>query len=105
MNAVAPSIAKRLYLLGFAGDVVGVAVLYLPARRGPLKIRIELDPIWRVEVNALYLTAQPFALRERSHDLQAVAEDHSVGPVGVVLIELGLCFDGREAIEVREEID
>jgi len=64
MNAIAPGVAKRLDLLGFARDVVGVAVLDVAAGRGPLKIRVEFDSVRRIEVNALHLPAQPFALSE-----------------------------------------
>ena len=51
---------------------------------GPLEIAVELDAIGRVYVHALYLAAQAFAFRKRSHDLQRVAKDHPVGPVLLV---------------------
>ena len=44
----------------------------------PLEVRVELDAVGRVEVDALHLAAQPLALGERCHHLQAVAEDHPV---------------------------
>ena len=91
MNAVAPGIAKCLDLFRFAGDVVGVPIFHIATGRGPLEIGIEFDAIGRVEIDALHLTAQAFALGKTCHDLQAVAQDHAVGPVGVVLVELGPC--------------
>ena len=36
------------------------------------------------------LPRKSFAFGQRCHDLEAVAEDHAVGPVGIVLVELGL---------------
>ena len=44
-------------------------------------------------------------LCKRCHHLQAVAEDHAIGPVGVVLIELRLSRFAREPVEIRKEID
>ena len=52
----------------------------------------------------MHLAAQALALGEGGHDLEAVAEDHAVGPVGVVLVELGLGVLGGQAVEVGEEI-
>ena len=37
--------------------------------------------------------------------MQAVAEDHPVGPVGVVLVELGLGAVVGQAVEVGEEVN
>jgi len=45
-----------------------------------------------------------FALGQAGHDLEGVAEDHAVGPVLVVLIELGLVNAYGNAIEVVEEV-
>src|SRR6516225_3076980 len=80
MDAVAPGVAERLDLLRLAGDVVGLAVLDVAARGGPLEVAVELDAVGRVEVDALHLAAQPLALGQAGHDLEAVAEDHAVGP-------------------------
>ena len=90
MNPVPPGIPECLDLLRLPGDVVGVAVLHVPAGGGPLEVGVELDAVGRVEVDALHLAAQSFALGQGGHDLEAVAEDHAVGPVGVVLVEFGL---------------
>jgi len=73
VDTVAPSIAKGFYLFGFAGDVCGVAVFDIWAGGGPLEVTVKLNPIGRVEINALDLAAQAFALGERGHDSQAVA--------------------------------
>ena len=104
MNSVPPRIPKRLHLLGLAADVLRIAVLHVPARRRPLEVRVELDAVGRIEVDALHLAAQPLALGERRHHLQAVAEDHPVRPVGVVLVELGARVVARQAIEVGEQV-
>ena len=57
MNPVPPRIPERLHLLRLAADVLRLAVLHVPARRGPLKVRVELDAVGRVEVDALHLAA------------------------------------------------
>ena len=105
VNPVPPRIPERLHLLRLAADVFGFAVLHVPARRRPLEVRVELDAVGRVEVDALHLAAQPLALGERRHHLQAVAEDHPVRPVGVVLIELGAGVFARQAVEIGEQVD
>ncbi len=103
MNAIAPGVSECLDLLWFAGDVGYVPVLDIPARRGPLEVGIELDPVGRIEVDALYLAAEALALSERCHHLQAVAEDHTVGPVGVVLVELRLGPLVRQSVEIIKQ--
>ena len=105
MNAIPPSIPERLHLLGLARDVVDVAIFHIAARGGPLEVRIELDPVRRIDINALHLPPQALPLGQRRHHLQAVAEDHAVGPVGVVLVELGLRVAFGHAVEVGEEVD
>ena len=104
VDAVAPGVAEGFDLLGLAGDVVGLAVLHVAAGGGPLEVAVELDAVGRVEVDALHLAAQALALGQAGHDLEGVAEDHAVGPVLVVLVELGLVHAVRDAVEVGEEI-
>ena len=53
---------------------------------------------------ALHLAPQPLALGEASHHLQRIAENHTVRPVLVVLIELGLIHALRDAVKVGKEI-
>ena len=62
MDSVAPGVAEGLHLLGFAGDVFGFSVAHVAARVGPLEVGVELDAVGRVEVDALHLAAQAFAL-------------------------------------------
>ncbi len=50
------------------------------------------------------LPAQALALGQAGHDLEGVAEDHAVGPVLVVLVELGLVHALGDAVEVGEEV-
>ncbi len=89
MDPVAPCIAERLDLLRLAADMLAVAVLHIAARGGPLEIRVELDAVRRVDVDALHLAAQPFALGETRHHLQRVTQNQAVGPVRLMLIKLG----------------
>ena len=105
VNPVPPSVPERLHLLGLATDVLRLPVLHIPACRRPLEVRVELDAVRRVEIDALHLAAQPFALGERRHHLKTVAEDYPVRPVGVVLIELGAGVFARQAVEVGEKVD
>ena len=51
------------------------------------------------------LPRKPFALGQRRHHLQAVAEDHAVRPVCIVLVELGPRFFAGQSVEVGEEIE
>ena len=62
-------------------------------------------PYGGVDVDHLDLAAQAFALGEAGHDLEAVAEDHAVGPVGVVGVEVGAGVVAGQAVEVGEEVD
>ncbi len=89
VDAVAPGIAECFYLFGFASDVVGSTVLHIAGGGAPLEVGVELDAVGRVEVDALHLAAQALALGSGGHHLQAVAEDHAVAPVGLMLVEFG----------------
>ena len=104
VDAVAPGVAEGFDLLGLAGDVVGLAVLHVAAGGGPLEVAVELDAVGRVEVDALHAPAQTLALGEAGHDLEGVAQDHAVGPVLVVGVELGLVRAFGDAVEVVEEV-
>ena len=104
MNPIPPRIPERLDLFRLPADVLGLAVRDVAAGRRPLEVRVELDAVGRVEVDALHLAAQPLAFGERRHHLEAVAEDHPVRPVGVVLVELGLGAVVRQAVEVGEQV-
>ena len=105
VNAVAPSVTEGLDLFRFAGDVGGVAVFDVPAGGGPLEVGVELDAVGRVDVDTLHLATQSFALGEGGHHLQTVAEDHAIGPVGVVLVELGAGVFIRQPIEIGKEVE
>ncbi len=105
MNAVAPGIAEGFDLLRLAGDVVGVAIFHVAAGGGPLEVGVEFDAVGRIEIDALHLAAQPFALGQGGHHLKAVAQDHAVAPVLVVLVELRLIDAFGYAVEVGEQIE
>ena len=104
VDSVPPCVPERLHLLRLPGDVLRLAVLHVAAGGGPLEVRVELDAVRRIEVDALHLAAKTFALRQRRHHLQAVAENHPVGPVGVVLVELGAGILVGQPVEVGEEV-
>lgn len=89
MNPIPPGIPKGFHLFRFPGDVIRLPILHIPAGGGPLEIGIELDAVGRVDVDALNLSTEPFPFRQGGHDLQAVSQDHAVGPVGFVPVELG----------------
>ena len=104
VDAVAPRIAERLHLLRFAGDVVGFAVFDVAAGGAPLEVGVELDAVRRVDIDALHLPAQPFALGQAGHHLQAVAQDQAVRPVGAVAVEVGGGGVVGDAVEVAEQV-
>ena len=57
MNAIAPGVSKCLHLLWLTRDLSFVPILHIAARCAPLKVRVELDPIRRIDVDALHLPA------------------------------------------------
>ena len=69
-----------------------------------MEVRVESDAVWRVYVYALDFVSHAFALCERRHDLQAVAEYHAVGPVGVVLVELCFGVFVWQSVEVGKQV-
>jgi hypothetical protein len=69
-----------------------------------LKIAVEFDAVGRVKINALHLAAQALALGHARHDLQAVAKNHPVRPVLIVLIKLGLVCALGDAVEIGKQI-
>ena len=66
-----------------------------------LPIGPEFDAVRRVDVDHLDLAAQLFTFGEGGHDLERVAEDHAVGPVGVVTVEV----DGVQLVESVEDVE
>ena len=105
MDAVAPGVAESLYLLWLAGDVLAVAVAHVAAGGGPLEVGVEPDAVGRVDVDALHFALQALPLGEGGHHLQAVAQDHTVLPVTLVLVELGAVGPLRQPVEVGEHIN
>src|SRR5262249_9503037 len=69
-----------------------------------LPVAAELDPVGRVEVDALHLAAQPLLFRETGHHEQAVAEDQPIRPVLVVLVKLHLLGEVVQTVEVGEQV-
>ena len=105
VDAVPPGVAEGLDLLRLAGDVLGLAVLDVAAGGGPLEVGVELDAVGRVEVDALHAASEPLALGQGGHDRKRVAEDHAVGPVLVVPVELGAVHARGHAVEGGEQVD
>src|SRR5579872_3718587 len=105
VDTIAPGVAEGLDLLGLAGDVLDISVPDVAAGGGPLKIGIEFDAVRRIEVNALDFAAKTLALGQRCHYLQAIAEDHAIAPVGVVLVELGSGAFAGQSIEIGVHVD
>jgi len=62
VDAVLPGVAEGAHLFGLARDVVLRPILHVAAGGGPLEVRVELDAIGRIEIDALHLPAQPLAL-------------------------------------------
>ena len=104
MDPEFPGVAERLDLLGLARGVLELAVLDVALARRDLPVRAELDAVRRVDVDHLNLAAELLSLGERRHHLEAVAEDHAVRPVGVVLVEVDLLevVEPVERVEERE---
>ena len=65
MNAVPPGVPEGLHLLRLARDMINFAVLDIATRGGPLEVGVELDAVRRVNIDALDLAPEAFALRER----------------------------------------
>ncbi|OQA95709.1 MAG: hypothetical protein BWY25_02366 [Chloroflexi bacterium ADurb.Bin222] len=105
VDAQLPGVAEGADLLRLAGGVFGFAVLHVALARAHLPVGAEFDAVGRVEVDHLYPSAQPFLLRQTRHHQQRIAQDHAVGPVLLVLVELhflGEIF--RPAVEIVEEL-
>src|SRR5437016_3027713 len=79
-----PGIAECTHLLRLSRRVLYLPVLYLPLARAHLPIRSELDPVRRIEIDALHLPLEPLLLGQTRHHEQRVAEDHPVRPVSLM---------------------
>lgn len=66
-----------------------------------LKVGSIFDPIWRVDVDCLYLSAHAFFLKQRVHNKKAVAGNETVRPVFLVLVKLD-CFTQRFLIFFKQ---
>jgi len=105
MDAVAPGISKRLHLFRLARDVVGVAVFHVAAGGAPLEVAVEFYAVGWIKIDALHPAAQAFTLGKAGHHGQAVAKDHAVGPMRVVLVKLGLGAVVGQTVEVGKHVD
>ena len=81
----------------------------LPSRTSRLvvdhwKLELNRNAVGRVDVDALHLALQPLPLGQGGHHLEAIAENHAVLPVAVVLVELGAVGALGYAVKVGEHI-
>ena len=95
MDAQLPGIPEGLDLLRLARGVLRLAILYVPLACAHLPVRAELDPVGRIHVDHLHPPLQPLFLRQRGHHQQAVAQDHAVGPVLLVVVEIHQLLEMR----------
>ena len=105
MYSVPPGIPKRLDLLRLTSNVANIAILHITTGGGPLKVGVELDAVGWVEIDTLHLAPQPFSLGQRRHNLQAVTQDHPVGPMSIVLIKFGLGALAGDSVKIGEKIE
>src|SRR4051794_15316293 len=98
MDAELPCVAERLDLLDLARGILELAVLDVPPACGNLPVASEFDPVRRIDVDHLDLAAKGLPFSEARHDIQRIAEDHSIGPVRLVLVVL-------DEIEVSKSIE
>nr|WP_236691025.1 hypothetical protein [Levilinea saccharolytica] len=97
-----PGIAKGLNLLRLAGQVFFLAVLHIPFARAHLPVRAKLDAVGRVHVNHLHLALQALLFRQAGHHQQAVAQNHAVGPVLLVMVKIHQVFKGN-VVKIRKQ--
>ena len=100
MDSECPGVAVRLDHLRLAGKVL-LPIPYVTLAELRLEVGRELDPVGRVDVDHLHLAGEILAVSEAGHHLQRVAEDHTVGPVHVVAVELH--GPGIVELRVREQ--
>ena len=87
VDAERPGVAVRLDHLRLAGQVL-LPVLDVALAELRLKVGGEPDAVGRIDVDHLHLAGQVLAVGQARHHLQRVAQDHPVGPVDVVAVEL-----------------
>ena len=102
MDAQLPGVAEGLDLFRLAGGVLGLAVLHVALAGADLPVGAELDAVGRVEVDHLDLALEPFLLGQRGHHQQRIAQDHAVGPVLLVVVEVDQVLEG-DAVEVGKQ--
>ena len=81
-----------------------LAVLDVAAGGGPLEIAVELDAVGRVEIDALHLAPETFALGQAGHDLERVAKNHAVRPVLIMFVKFCFVDAFGNAVEVGEQV-
>src|SRR5215469_6491370 len=88
VDAMFPYVTECLNLLDFTGRVFKFAVSNIPFTGGHLPVAAELDAVWRIYVDHLDLAAQSLALCKAGHDVERVAKNHAVRPVGLVMVKI-----------------
>ena len=87
MDAQRPGVAVGFDHLGLAREVLHL-VFHIALAELRLKVALETDAIRRVDVDHLHLARQVFTPRQTGHHRQAVAQNHAVAPIDVMLVEL-----------------
>ena len=64
MDPQLPRVPERLDLLDLAASVLEFSVLDVAGARRGLPVRVELDPLRRVDIDHLHLAAQRLSLGE-----------------------------------------
>ena len=80
-----------------------LAVLHIAALRRDLPVGVELDPVRRIEIDALHLAAQRLPFGEARHHLKAVAQNHPVRPMLVMLVKFRARIR-RDTVEIGEQV-
>jgi hypothetical protein len=94
VDAQLPGVAIRLDLLWLVGEVF-VFVFDIAAVKARLEVGGVFDAVGRVEVDHLYLACHALFDQQRVHHQQRVAQNESVCPVDLVLVELDLLISGQ----------
>src|SRR5450755_4690943 len=85
--------------------MIDAAILDVAAGCGPLEITVEPYAVRWIDVDALDLTTKTLAFGQARHCIERIAEDHTIRPILIVLVELGLVDAMREPIEVSKQVE
>jgi hypothetical protein len=104
MDTKLPGVPEGPYLLGLASGVFGLAISHITLAGGDLPVGPELDPVGRVHIDHLNFAFEAFFFSQGGHYKERVAEDHSVGPVLLMTVEVDEFLESN-TIEICEKRD